>query len=386
MRVLHIIPGKLYGGVESAMVTLARFRHVCPEMVTEVAVCFQDRLSEELTALEVPVHVLGEVRVRNPLTVRRARHNLRDLLHRERFDVVMCHMPWVQAIFGPVARAEGVTLAFRAHGPAQVRHWTERWAAITPPDIAICVSRFVAASLEKLYPGVPTEVVYNPVAPAEALSPTERAAVRAEAGASSNSIVIAQVGRMEPGKGQQVLLEALGLLHELPDWECWQIGGAQSDSEREYFTALRQQAIALGIDHRIRFWGQRSDVPRLLAAADVYCQPNDTFEEGMGITFVEAMQAGLPVVTTNIGAAPEIVEDRCGFLLPPGNARAVAATLEKLIHDQTLRARLGSAGPMRAERRYAPEIQIPRLCEALKKAGRISQIGSESANWRAAAT
>jgi len=368
MRVLHIIPGKLYGGVESAMVTLARFRHVCPEMVTEVAVCFQDRLSEELTALEVPVHVLGEVRVRNPLTVRRARHNLRDLLHRERFDVVMCHMPWVQAIFGPVARAEGVTLAFRAHGPAQVRHWTERWAAITPPDIAICVSRFVAASLEKLYPGVPTEVVYNPVAPAEALSPTERAAVRAEAGASSNSIVIAQVGRMEPGKGQQVLLEALGLLHELPDWLCWQIGGAQSDAEREYLSALRRQAIRLGIEHRVRFWGQRSDVSRLLAAADIYCQPNDTTPEGMGIAFVEAMHAGLPVVTTRIGAAPEIVNETCGFVLPAGDAATLVTVLDKLIREPGLRSMLGAGGITRAERAFSPATPIGRLYAVLETA------------------
>lgn len=366
MRVLHIIPGKLYGGVETAMVALARFRHVCPEMVTEVAVCFEDRLSEELSALGVPVHVLGEVRVRNPLTVQRARHNLRDLLRQQRFDAVICHMPWVQAIFGPVARAEGIALAFRAHGTLNENlHWTERWAAMTPPDIAICVSRFVAAGLEKLYPGVPAEVVYNPVAPGEALSPTQRAAVRAEAGASPNTVVIAQAGRMQRGKGQQILLEALGLLHELPDWKCWQIGSAQSDAEQEYLSALREQAVRLGIDDRIRFWGQRSDVPRLLAAADVYCQPNDTFPEGLPVAMVEAMLARLPIVaTTCVGAASEFIDASCGFLLPPREASPVAATLRRLIEQPCLRTGLANGGLLKA-RMFVPSVQIPRLYEVL---------------------
>lgn len=380
IRVLHIVPGKLFGGVETAIITLSRFGDVCPEMATEVAVCFEDRLSDELIALGVPVHVLGKVRVRNPLTVRRARHKLRNLLCREGFDVVLCHMPWVQAIFGPVVRSEGITLAFRAHGASDGRHWIERWAARTRPDIAICVSHFVAASLEKLYPDLATEVVYNAVAPVEALSPMDRIALRAEAGASPNSIVIAQAGRMQPGKGQQVLLEALALLRELPDWQCWQIGEAQSDSEQEYLSALRQHAVRLAIKSRVHFWGQRKDVSQLLAAADIYCQPNDTFLEGMGIAFVEAMRAGLPVVTADIGAAPEVVDHTCGFLLGPGDIPATAATLEKLILDPNLRAKLASGGPPRVDTLFAPEIQIPRLYEALGKALSRKQVPTESVN------
>ena len=76
MRVLHIVSGRLYGGVETALVTMARCRLLCPEIEPEFAVCFDGRLRDELTAAGAPVHMLGEVRVRHPLSILRARRRL----------------------------------------------------------------------------------------------------------------------------------------------------------------------------------------------------------------------------------------------------------------------------------------------------------------------
>jgi glycosyltransferase involved in cell wall biosynthesis len=374
IRVLNIVPGKIFGGVETALITTAQFRALFPEMAFEIGVCFQGRLSRELIALGVPVHFLGEVRVRNPGTVWRARRRLRDLLRHQRYDVVFCHMPWAQAIFGPVARGEDLPLAYGAHGPCNRSHWTERWASLTRPDAAICISRFLSADVSTLYPAIPTEVVYNPIAAVLSYSPWERTAVRAQANTSRDAVVIAQACRMEPGKGHRVCIKALASLRDLPGWECWQIGGAQRASEREYFESLREQAARLGIGDRVRFWGQRADVPRLLAAADIYCQPNDTFIEGLGNVFVEAMHAGLPVVTSAIGAAPEVIDETCGCLLAPGDVAAVAAALEKLIRDAGFRARLAAGGRARAETQFAPATQIPRLCEALSNTIQRKQI------------
>src|SRR5687767_11586609 len=110
MRVLYTYSGNMYGGVESLLVTLARHRHLCPEMDPEFALCFEGRLSRELRESGVSVHLLGEVRVSQPMTVLRARRRLRDLFQRERFDVVACHSAWSQAILGPVVRAAGLPL------------------------------------------------------------------------------------------------------------------------------------------------------------------------------------------------------------------------------------------------------------------------------------
>src|SRR5713226_7522255 len=105
MRVLYVHSGNMYGGVETLLATLARHRDLCPAMEPHYALCFDGRLSEELTAAGVPVHLLGKVRIRQPLTVLRARRMLGDLLLREHFDLVVCHSTWSQSIFGPIVRA-----------------------------------------------------------------------------------------------------------------------------------------------------------------------------------------------------------------------------------------------------------------------------------------
>src|SRR6266704_2330635 len=107
MRVLHICSGNLFGGVETFLVTLARLRHLCPAMEPEFALCFAGRLSQELQAHNVAVQMLGEVRVRYPWTVARARRALKNLMRHKSYDVVVCHSAWLQAIFGPVVRARG---------------------------------------------------------------------------------------------------------------------------------------------------------------------------------------------------------------------------------------------------------------------------------------
>jgi glycosyltransferase involved in cell wall biosynthesis len=127
---------------------------------------------------------------------------------------------------------------------------------------------------------------------------------------------------------------------------------------------LQAEARAAGIADRIRFLGQRSDVPHLLAAADIHCQPN-TGPEPFGIAFVEALYAGLPVVSTRIGGAAEIVNETCGVLVPPADPAALASALGALIADPAARARLASAGPARAGQLCDPGTALARLEELL---------------------
>ena len=120
----------------------------------------------------------------------------------------------------------------------------------------------------------------------------------------------------------------------------------------------------LGIADRVKFLGQRADVPRLMAAADVYCQPN-TGPEPFGLVYVEALYAGLPVVASAMGGAIEIVNDTCGVLVPPGDAAAVAEALRVLIANAGRRRGLGEAGPARARQLCDPTRQLTALAEAL---------------------
>lgn len=368
MRVLHLSSGNLYGGVETFLVTLARHGGAGAAMEAHYALSVEGRLSEELRAAGAPVYPLGGVRARNPLSVRRARATLAGVLRRERFDAAICHSPWAQALFGPAVRAASVPLVFYLHGDVQGRHWTERWARLTRPDLVVANSRYTLGTLPSLYRGVQTELVAYPVEPPAAGLRAEREAVRAELGAAPGEVVIVQSCRLEPWKGHRLHLEALGRLRDVPGWRCWQVGGVQRESEAAYLRELQAQAERLGIADRVRWVGQRRDVPRILAAADVHCQPN-LGPEPFGIAYVEALYAGLPVVSTAMGGAAEIVDAGCGILTPPGDADALAGALRRVVEDAPLRRSLGAAGPVRAAALCAPDRQVERLAAVLAGAG-----------------
>jgi glycosyltransferase involved in cell wall biosynthesis len=202
-----------------------------------------------------------------------------------------------------------------------------------------------------------------PVAGPSPVAADARAAVRRDLGAAPETVVVLQASRIEPGKGHAVLIEALGALRERDDWVAWVAGGPQRPAERDHDERLRAEARRHGVSDRVHFLGQRRDVPRLLAAADVFCQPN-TEAESFGIAFIEALDAGLPVVGTRLGGPSEIVTSDCGVLIDPGDPSALAAALSSLIDDPAARARLGAAGPARARSLCDPSVVMPRF-EAL---------------------
>jgi glycosyltransferase involved in cell wall biosynthesis len=266
-------------------------------------------------------------------------------------------------VFGPVARACGLPLVFWAHDVPRGTHWLERWARRTPPDLVVANSRYTAAALPALFPDRPVETLYAPVANS-APQPRDAARrhMRKEFNTRDDATVIISACRLERWKGHEVLLRALGQLQTARSWECWLAGGAQRPHEAAYLQELQQLAGALGLGSRVRFLGQRSDVPRLLAAADIHCQPN-TGPEPFGIAFVEAMYAGLPVVTTAIGGGAEVVDDSCGVLTPPADPGAVAAALAGLVDNDARRAQLGRAAPDVALRLCDPSSQLRQLHE-----------------------
>ena len=339
------------------MLTQARHQHLCPSLEFEFALCFAGRLRDELVATGAPVHDLGAVRLRDPLSVRRARKHLEELVRAEKFNAVVTHSCWTQAAFGPSVRAAAAPLVFYLHAPPDGSHWLERLAKRTRPDLILGNSKYSTESVSVLYPNTTVEIVYCPVSPPQMNAPSVRAAKRVELATSESATVIVQVGRMERWKGYDTHLQALAKLDKTLDWVCWIVGGAQRASERKYFDELKDLARELGIGERVRFAGQRDDVNELLGAADVYCQPN-TAGEPFGISFIEALYAGLPVVTSDTGAAREIVDETCGVRVPAGEVETLAQELRRLIESHDLRVQLGQRGRRRAEQLCDPGTQL----------------------------
>lgn len=201
-----------------------------------------------------------------------------------------------------------------------------------------------AERIRRLYLGIdPAPYVAEP-------ADAERATLRAELGVPEGAVAIGLPGRITPGKGQRVWVEALARLAETRDGAAWHgvmIGGltAEEGSNAAFVEALRERVEALGLGDRMTFAGFRADLPRCLQALDVVCTPSRN--EAFGLTVIEAMAAGRPVVGASSGAIPELVSPDTGRLADPESPEAWAAALTELVDDGALRERLGAAGRAR---------------------------------------
>jgi glycosyltransferase involved in cell wall biosynthesis len=363
VTILHVASGRLYGGIERLLVTLAESRGLLKAIDFEFAVCAEGRLSRELQERGARVHLLGEVRLSRPVSIWRARRLLRTVIRTTRPAAMVCHAPWSYAIVGDVARSSGVGPVLWQHDRATGEGFVERRARAIPADLVICNSHWTAGSTDALQPHTPRRVIYCAVPAADRATDEARRATRTSLGASVSDVVILAASRMERWKGQLELLRAVAGLTSRP-WVLWIAGGAQRPHERRYAAELEAEARRLGVRDRVHLLGERHDVGALLSASDLLAQANLT-PEPFGIIFAEALLAGVPVVTRNMGGAPEIVDDSCGRLVAPGDEAGLRASLDELAGDAALRATLGAAGAVHAAARCAPAVVLPLLERAL---------------------
>ena len=356
MRVLHVAAGNLYGGVERILEEIAA--HAPAGSTHAFALSFTGRLSAALDAARAERHDLGPARFSRPLSIWRARRRLRRIA--PGFDAVVAHSPWAFSLAGPIV-APGARVLW-AHDAFGGTHWTERKTARLHPSLVICNSEFTSRAIGAWLPSARRVVVLPPVS-APALPDGTRDEVRRELGASPGTVVILIASRFERWKGHVDLLQAAATL--TGDWTIWIAGAPQRPHEAEYERELRAVAAAPALAGRVRFLGERHDMSRIFAGADVHCQPN-THPEPFGIAFVEALDAGLPVVTFDFGGASEILTPACGVLLPPADRGSLAAALQTLIDDPSRRAALGRAGPARARALCDPAAQVALLEKVLR--------------------
>jgi L-malate glycosyltransferase len=204
------------------------------------------------------------------------------------------------------------------------------------------VDRFVARSetlrtelIEDF--GVPAErvqVIRNGRMAPPALSTDQRAAVRRDLGVGPSETMVIWVGRLVEQKDPLAALELARRTGAMaPDTRLVMVGGGPMEE---------QVGAALRPDDPVTLAGVRSDAPRVIAAADLMVSTSVT--EGMPGVFVEALMAGVPVVTYDVGGVRELVADgKCGIVLPPGDFDRLADSTVELVRDTDRRARMAEA-------------------------------------------
>jgi glycosyltransferase involved in cell wall biosynthesis len=158
-------------------------------------------------------------------------------------------------------------------------------------------------------------------------------------------------------------------------WVLWIAGGAQRPAEARYLDQLRKRVAELQLTERVRFLGERADVPQLLAAADIFCQTN-LEPEPLGLSIVEALSAGLPVVTTRAGGPAEFLDPRCAILLDGHDPDLLATQLARLVQDEEARRLMGKHARRLYEREFEPAVCSDKFSEVL---GMFATSGTEKA-------
>jgi glycosyltransferase involved in cell wall biosynthesis len=300
------------------------------------------------------------------------RHHRPDVLHLNTSVL----LAWAAA-----ARRERVPIVWVVREVLGPTPWLRAWHSsfiLRHARQVVAISDAVRARFPS---GAPVLRVYNAVDLAEfRLDLLARAAaVRSELGLSPGAQVVMAIGAVQRPKGHWLLLDTL---HHLPDPVHLVLltGGADAayaSSMRgrikralnlplDNLDALLRHANERGLTHRIRVTGFRSDVARVLAAADVLAFPS-LEPEGFGRPIIEAMALARPVVATDIGPSAELLGTEAGRLVPP-DAAHLADALAELLDSPEERSRMGRAGRARVESCFTLERQVAEMSAVYRRA------------------
>jgi glycosyltransferase involved in cell wall biosynthesis len=349
IRVLVLIKGLGIGGAEKLISEGARFwdRESFDYEVAYV-LPWKDQLVADLEASGIEVHMIGGKRGLTPPTVGR----LRRLVREHNVDLIHAHLPTM----GIVSRVSSpVPVIYTEHNMADsYRPLTRTLNRLTygRNAAATAVSGAVAGSVSG-WPGDPALVIPNGVA--VHVDPDGVKAARKELRLSESDLLVAHVGNIRPGKGHDVLIDAVAHLHQrLPSVNFVSIGGEKYPGDLE---RVRGRALEAGLEDVLRFMGRRPDALNFVAAADMFVNPSSV--EGLPVAILEAMALGRPVVAAAAGGVPGIVKDGVtGVLVEPNEPVALSGGIEKLINDPYLAERLGQAAQDMVEKEYGLEPMV----------------------------
>jgi glycosyltransferase involved in cell wall biosynthesis len=263
-------------------------------------------------------------------------------------DAVAC------AILGKMTSAKSIV-----HAHLKCGDWLSssiRWS-MGQADALIGVSQFVATSLvDHGYDRAKVHAVLNAIDLPRWDYRLDGSHIRQEFGIPPAAPVIVCAARLFREKGQAETVRAVAALRgEFPDIRLLIVGSDDRQAMKESFAEeLTKLAADLGVSKNVVFTGQRTDMPEIVAACDVFALPSD--EEPFGLVFTEAMAMKKPVVALANGGTLEIVEPgKSGLLSAKGDVEGLTGNIRTLLRDPALRARMGEYGRRHVEARFTAQ-------------------------------
>ncbi len=206
-------------------------------------------------------------------------------------------------------------------------------------------------------------VIPNGIDIDEFWKPDVRDGKRRALGFSENDIVIGHIARLVPLKNQKFLIALFkGLFNENPTLKLVIVGDGPLNNE------LRSYARDIGLAKSIIFLGQRSDIAELLSSFDLFVLPSLT--EGISITLIEAMAAGIPVIASDVGGNPELIQNgKTGLLVPLDSREKWHKTIQGLLADSTKRKTMAERAKTHVHERFSLKAMIDSYCKIYGQKG-----------------
>jgi len=352
-RILYLVNHLRYGGAEIGLLTtlknIDRARFDC----SVVSVEKKGEVAEEIESAGIPVTYLN---TRSALYNLPAILAVLDIIKKERPDILHTSL-FYSNFFGRIA-------ALMLFGPKPIIITEERsmytekrfYHVIIDNLLSHVTDRIIACSKSVVdftarQEGIRKEkfhLIYNAVDSTRFDIPETKDAIRRRRGFSERDFIVGTVGSIIPKKGHKFLIDACaGLAGDIPELKLVIVG------DGEIRTRLERYVSAQGLAQKIKFPGQRKDVPEIVKMMDVFVLPS--LQEGFPRTLVEAMYEALPVCAARISGIPELIRDgENGFLFEPGNVTEIAEKIFMLYNNADLRNRIGASARRTIESGYLP--------------------------------
>lgn len=350
MRIAMVVPEMGSGGAEALVEQSARHLVAAGHDVLVVSSggWRADALARDGVAVaEVPM------RGRAPKDLVGGLLRLRRVLRDHRPDVVHAHNVKAAGLVAVAMVGRRTPVLVTAHGFPPASYAPAARVLQRAADLVVAVSDDVADRLRAEGMRRPVEVIENALVPLEV---PDRGTARVELGLGAEDRVVLCLARMTEQKRQDLLIEALADRHDLT------LLIAGSGPTRERLEALAEERGGVA-----RFLGDRDDAPRLIAAADVLVLPSDW--EGLPVTLLEAMGAGLPVVASAVGGVATL--DGAVELVPPGSAAALGEAIDRVLADPVAAERLRAGARELLAARFDPTTMLRRYDEVCARLGSV---------------
>jgi len=278
--------------------------------------------------------------------------------------LVHTHSTLLHGLMARGIRAAGVRSI--AHVHIELADDDYRWAFRRPPHAIVTCAEFLVRHVERAVPAATWRssriyAVPNSVDMSR-FQPGNRYAEKSRLGAPLDRPLIVMAANLAPHKGQVTAIKAVAELRSFGvDADLW-FAGVERGGGRDFTAQLETLVRQLNLQDRVRFLGQRSDMPAILKAADAFVLPSTN--EGLPLTILEAQASGVPVLAAPTAGIPEVViHGETGFLIHADDPAGYARQLRELFREPALAEQVNATAAARLRLKHTSEAMLRRLRE-----------------------